>query len=158
MKYTLALLRIGMGWIFFWAFWDKLLGLGFATEAGKSWLAGNSPTTGFLKFATHGPFKPLFESLSGNVFVDWLFMIGLFGIGLALILGIGSRIATYTGSLLLFLMWLSLLPPENNPIVDNHIIYILVLIVLNQSNAGEVFGLGSLWRKTKLVQKNPFLS
>lgn len=157
MKYTLALLRIGIGWIFFWAFLDKLLGLGFATETNKSWLAGNSPTTGFLKFATHGPFKSLFENLAGNVFVDWFFMIGLFCIGLALILGIGLRIAAYAGSLLLLLMWMSLLPPDNNPILDDHIIYILVLIVLNQSNAGNVFGLGSLWRKTKLVQKYPFL-
>jgi thiosulfate dehydrogenase [quinone] large subunit len=112
MKYTLAMLRIGMGWIFFWAFLDKLFGLGFATEASKSWLSGNSPTTGFLKFATHGPFKPFFESLAGNPIVDWLFMLGLFGIGLALILGIGLKIATQTGSLLLFLMWASLLPPE----------------------------------------------
>ena len=155
MKLTLALVRIGMGWIFFWAFWDKLLGLGFATEAGKSWLAGSSPTTGFLKFAVHGPFKPFFESLAGNFFVDWLFMLGLLCIGLALILGIGMKIATYAGSLLLFLMWLSLLPPENNPFVDDHIIYILALIALSQSKAGEVLGFAKSWSKTKLVQDYP---
>ncbi|OGH40401.1 MAG: hypothetical protein A3B41_02735 [Candidatus Levybacteria bacterium RIFCSPLOWO2_01_FULL_37_26] len=146
-----------MGWIFFWAFLDKLLGLGFATETAKSWLSGNSPTTGFLKFATHGPFKPFFESLAGSTIVDWLFMIGLFGIGLSLILGIGMRIAAYSGSLLLFLMWLALLPPENNPILDDHIIYILVLMVLDRSDAGEYFGFGKSWKKTSLVKKYPLL-
>ena len=40
------------------------------------------------------------------------------------------KIATYTGSLLLLMMWLSLLPPSNNPIIDDHIIYILALFVL----------------------------
>ena len=30
-----AALRLAMGWTFFWAFADKLFGLGYATEAGK---------------------------------------------------------------------------------------------------------------------------
>ncbi len=29
-----------MGWTFFWAFADKLFGLGYATEAGKGWIDG----------------------------------------------------------------------------------------------------------------------
>jgi thiosulfate dehydrogenase [quinone] large subunit len=47
----MGLARIGLGWTFLWAFADKLWGLGFSTLPEKSWLAGASPTTGFLKFA-----------------------------------------------------------------------------------------------------------
>ena len=92
-KNTPALLRIGLGWIFLWAFIDKVFGLGFATEAGKHWLTGASPTMGFLKFGTKGPLAGVFQAMAGSPVVDWLFMLGLLLIGLALILGIGMKIA-----------------------------------------------------------------
>lgn len=152
-----ALLRIAMGWIFFWAFIDKVFGLGFATVSNKSWLAGTSPTYGFLKFASQGPFKELFSSLAGNSFVDWLFMLGLLGLGVALLLGIGLRIAAYAGSLLLFFMWLALLFPKNNPFLDEHIIYILVLWILYKTQAGDQWGLGKWWKKQAFVKKYPLL-
>ena len=146
-----------MGWIFLWAFLDKLLGLGFATKAANAWLSGGSPTSGFLKFATSGPLKTTFESLSGVVWIDWLFMIGLLFLGIALVLGIGLRIAALGGSFLLFLMWLALFPVENNPFLDEHIVYILVLWVLSYSNAGDFWGLGKWWGKTPLVKQYPVL-
>ena len=40
-----AALRLAMGWTFFWAFADKLFGLGYATGAGKGWIDGGSPTS-----------------------------------------------------------------------------------------------------------------
>ena len=93
MKSVWGLARIALGWIFLWAFFDKFLGLGYSTLPAKSWLMGTSPTTGFLKGAA-GTFAPFFNGLSGNMIVDWLFMVGLLGIGLALVLGIGMRSAT----------------------------------------------------------------
>ncbi|MBI2146141.1 hypothetical protein HYU22_02265 [Candidatus Woesearchaeota archaeon] len=152
-----ALLRISLGLIFLWAFFDKMFGLGFDTAPDKSWLLGTSPTAGFLKFATHGPFASFFQSLAGNVVVDWLFMLGLLGLGIALLLGIGMRIATYSGTLLLFLMWLAALPPEHNPIIDEHIIYILLLLGIYSAKAGQWLGSGKWWSKTALVRKYPFL-
>lgn len=162
MKYTTkhylrGLLRLAMGWILFWAFLDKLFALGFTTEAGKSWLDGISPTMGFLKFGTHGPLAPMFQSMAGNPFIDWLFMMGLLLIGLALILGIGIKIATWTGSLLMLLLFLANIPPEHNPVLDEHIIYILVLNILRVTNSGYNIGLGKWWSQTKLVQKYKFL-
>jgi len=53
--YIWALLRFSLGWIFLWAFVDKLFGLGFATESGKGWIDGGSPIFGFLNFAARGP-------------------------------------------------------------------------------------------------------
>ena len=55
---ALAVTRILVGFVFLWAFLDKTLGLGFATTPEKAWLAGTSPTTGFLKMGVNpdGPF------------------------------------------------------------------------------------------------------
>jgi len=148
-----ALLRVSLGWIFLWAFMDKLYGLGFATPAENAWLNGASPTAGFLEFGTSGPFAGIFQSMAGSPAIDWLFMLGLLLIGAALILGIGMRIASYSGVLLMILMWLATLPPEHNPFMDDHIIYALILIGLTMSNAGDHYGLGKWWGDTKLVQK-----
>lgn len=151
------MLRIGMGWIFIWAFLDKLFGLGFATAAGKSWLDGVSPTLGFLKFGASGPFESLYHSLAGNAIVDWLYMLGLILIGVALFFGVGIRIAGYAGSVMMLLFWSVALPPEHNPFMDEHIVYILVLLGLAYANAGAPLGLGQWWTGTKLVQRYPVL-
>src|SRR3989344_1551296 len=105
-KIALVLLRLSLGWIFFWAFIDKAFGLGFATKPGKAWLLGNSPTAGFLSNAK-GYFASFFNSLANNSLVDWLFMLGLLLIGIALIFGIAMKLAAWSGSIMLFLMWLA---------------------------------------------------
>ena len=152
-----GLTRISLGFILLWAFFDKLLGLGMNTALEKSWLAGTSPTLGFLKLATKGPLAGFYQNLAGNVVVDWLFMMGLLLIGLALILGVGMKIATYSGSLLMFLMWSASFPPKTNPLIDQHIIYILVLLGLNATKAGEHLGFGKWWSNTGIVKKFPIL-
>jgi thiosulfate dehydrogenase [quinone] large subunit len=54
-------------------------------------------------------------------------------------------------------MWLAVLPPKNNPFIDDHIIYIFVLQLLLQLHSGEVFGLGKWWNETSIVKKFSFL-
>lgn len=156
-EYLWASLRIGLGWIMFWAFLDKLLGLGFATPAERAWIAGGSPTTGFLQFGTSGIFADLFNSLAGNAAVDVLFMAGLLFIGGTLLLGIGNKIAGYAGALFMFMLYLTNVPPANNPIIDDHIIYLIVLIGLANVKAGHTWGLGKWWSNTWLVKKYPIL-
>lgn len=156
-QYIWALLRLALGLIFLWAFFDKLFGLGFATALGESWLSGGSPTLGFLKFGTHGPFVSVYQGLAGSPLVDWLFMIGLLLIGMALIIGIGIKIASYSGALLMLLMWLAALPPEHHPFLDEHIIYLIILIGLVSAKLGQCLGLGKWWAETKLVKKFSFL-
>ncbi|EKD86963.1 MAG: hypothetical protein ACD_37C00089G0001 [uncultured bacterium] len=146
-----------MSFILLWGFFDKLFGLGFATESNKSWLLGISPTTGFLSNAPDGPFAPIFNSLSGNIVVDILFMGGLLLVGAALLLGIGMKIATYSGALMMFLIYLSLFPPENNPLIDEHIVYITILIGLAIRSEKKKFGFGKKWSEIKLVKKYPIL-
>lgn len=157
-EYLLALLRISIGFIFFWAFIDKVFGLGFATASDKSWLQGLSPTAGFLRFGTEGPFSSVFRNLSGNMLIDFLFMSGLLLVGTALILGIAIKIAGYSGSLMMVLIYLSLFPPQNNPVVDEHIIYILLLLLFTTTPAGNTWGLGRWWSSTKIVKRYPILN
>lgn len=153
----LSLARIGLGLIFLWAFFDKLFGLGRATKASQGWLDGGSPTSGFLSKATQGPLADFYHSAAGSPVVDWLFMIGLLMIGLALLLGIGVRIASYAGTLLMLLMWSAVLPPANHPFLDDHIIYGLLLLTLATSNLADSVGFSRWWSQTSLVQKYQFL-
>lgn len=155
--YAVAVARIAVGFVFLWAFFDKLMGLGFATASEKAWINGGSPTAGFLKMGVNpeSPLASFFNGLAGSSLVDWLFMIGLLGIGSALLLGIGLRIAAVTGSLLLVLMWAALLPLENNPIIDDHIVYAVMLWVFALGN--RKWSLFEQWSSEPYVKKNPWL-
>lgn len=84
-------------------------------------------------------------------------MTGLAGIGVALLLGIGMRLAATTGALLMVLMWTAVLPPENNPFMDDHLIYAAVLAGLALVGAGHTLGLGQAWARLPLVRKYGWL-
>lgn len=153
--YIWTALRLSMGWIFLWAFFDKLFGLGFATAADKSWLTGGSPTAGFLAHAVKGPLAPFFNSLSGNVAIDWWLMISFLFLGVSLMLGIFRKLSGYYGALVMFTFWLAVLPPANNPFLDEHIIYILVLLALTMKTTS--LSLTKWWTSQKLVKKYEIL-
>ncbi len=164
---AVAALRISFGITFLWAFVDKLFALGFHTgydPAGNldrfgdaAWINGGSPTEGFLAFGADGPFKSFYNSIAGDAWADWLFMAGLLGIGVALTLGIGMRLASAGGAVLYLLMWSVVLPPENNPVIDDHILGAISLIALAALNAGNTWGLGRRWSATSAVQAQPVL-
>jgi thiosulfate dehydrogenase (quinone) large subunit len=157
-RYLFAGLRLALGWTFLWAFLDKTFGLGHETAEKAAWINGGHPTEGFLKFAAAGPFKGIYNDIAGAAWADWLFMTGLLGIGVALILGVGMRIAATAGGLLLVLMWTAVLPPENNPFMDDHLVYAAVLAVLALVGAGNTLGLGTYWAKLPIVRKAPWLT
>ena len=158
LSFSLGFLRLSMGLIFLWAFFDKVFGWGFATTAEKSWLTGRSPTTGFLQFGVHGPFANFFHSLAGNSLVDWLFMLGLLFVGVCLTFGVCKKAGIWSGIAILFLMYLAIgLPPVNHPFIDDHFIYILVLFVLLFSNSEKYLGFGNKWSNIDLIQKFPIL-
>ncbi len=152
-----AVLRIAFGLTFLWPFVDKLFGLGYATPAGKGWIDGGDPTAGFLGKGASGPFENFYHSLVGDFWVTPLFMLALAGIGLALTLGIGMRIAAVSGALLYLMMWTAVLPPENNPVLDDHILGAITLIALALVAAGNVWGLGRNWSRLPIVQRYPWL-
>jgi thiosulfate dehydrogenase (quinone) large subunit len=167
-RYVAAALRIGLGWIFLWAFVDKLLALGFSTGKDAktgvvdafgpaAWVNGGSPTKGFLSFATTGPLAGFYRSFAGAGWADWLFMLGLLGIGLALMLGVAPRIATVSGVAMLVMMWSAALPPENNPVLDDHLIYALTLVALLLCGSDKTLGLGQRWAHLPLVSRHAAL-
>lgn len=155
--YALALTRLMLGFVFLWAFLDKMFGLGYATAADKAWLAGGSPTTGFLKMGVNpdSPAASFFNGLAGQAWVDWLFMLGLLGIGVALLLGVGLRVAAVSGSVLLVLMWLASLPLENNPVIDDHLVYAAVLWVVAAGR--RELSLVGWWSKLDFVKRRTWL-
>jgi thiosulfate dehydrogenase [quinone] large subunit len=155
-RYMLAGIRMTLGFIFLWAFLDKMFGLGFATDPARSWLNGGNPTYGFLG-SSKGPFSGFFHAIAGTDVANVLFMGGLLAIGTALILGIAMRLAAAGGVLLTVMMWAAVLPPTSNPIMDDHLIYAAVLIVLALLGAGNTAGLGRAWAATSLVQRATWL-
>jgi thiosulfate dehydrogenase [quinone] large subunit len=152
-----ALARLSLGFVLVWAFVDKLFGLGHDTTAKQAWIHGGHPTLGFLKFSAAGPFKGFYQDIAGAAWADWLFMLGLAGIGTALILGIGMRLAAAAGTVLFLMMWSVVLPPDNNVFMDEHLIYVLLVIGLALTSAGDTLGLGRWWGGTRLVRRLPVL-
>ena len=178
-----AFLRVGMGFTFLWAFLDKAFALGFATgrvvdeATGASsidffgdaaWINGGSPTAGVLGFALKGPFVDFYQSITGYqmtdlgptsaAWVDWVYMLSMLGIGLALILGIGVRAAAVGG-----IVWMAIfytataIWPEYNPVLDDHVIATAVLVGLILANAGRYYGLGKMWQGLDFVKDRKYL-
>jgi len=167
---ALALTRFALAFTFLWAFFDKLIGLGYSTcrdkatgaylgpLCEKAWLTDGSPTMGFLG-GVKGPFAWFFNPLAGHPVVNTIFMLGLLGIGIALLFGAGLRIAAWSGSLLLVMMWFAEWGTfTSNPFMDDHLINALVLVVLALTHAGDTWGLGKWWKSTELVKNHPWLA
>ncbi|GAY07334.1 DoxX family membrane protein [Pseudonocardia sp. N23] len=160
---TLAALRIGVGFVFLWAFLDKTFGLGYATGTAKAWVQGGSPTKGFLGSVDVGPLQSMFHTWAGTWWADWLFMLAMLGIGLAVVIGIALRPAAVAGTIVLALMWFAEFPlaqhaadgtasGSTNPFVDYHVVYILALITLAATQAGRFWGLGGWWSGLPFVR------
>src|SRR5215212_9193212 len=142
-----GVLRVSVGWVFLWAFLDKLLALGFASgrnpETGvvdrfgdSAWLNGGSPTDGFLQHGLHtkAPFADFYASLAGSAVIEWIYIL--------------SMAIFYTASAI----W-----PENNPFLDEHIVYAIVLAGIAYVGAGRYLGLGRRWERLGLVKRYPVL-
>ena len=126
-RQALAALRIAFGLTFLWAFFDKLLALGYHTATTRTgnldrfgdaaWINGGSPTEGFLTFGVTPtrPFDELLQQPRRLRLVDWLFMLGLLGIGLALTLGVGIRLAAIAGVALYLFMYAAVMLPGEQP-------------------------------------------
>ncbi|GAA1209820.1 DoxX family protein [Rhodoglobus aureus] len=161
-RHALAVLHLATGFIFLWAFFDKTFGLGFSTPAERAWINGGTPSQGFLNSdGVVGPLKPLFTAIASPT-SDVLFMLGMLGIGVAVMLGIGLRVSAVAGTVIMILMYLAEWPfaanaGSTNPAVDYHIIYALALIVLASLAAGDTWGAGRVWKRLGFVQKMPWL-
>lgn len=187
-RYWAAIARIALGVVFLWAFLDKTFGLGYATPSEGAWVfatGDGSPTFGYLTFGVNpeGQLAGFFNSLGESAgvmgaegptlypgsWVNWAFMLALLGAGIALVLGIFMRIGSIGGALLLMMMYLAAAPwaqytdeagsnLSNNPIVDDHLVYAIVLIMLMLFTAERTWGLGKWWQSLGFVKSNPWLA
>ncbi|MEU4874515.1 hypothetical protein [Streptomyces sp. NPDC021608] len=166
--YAFASARVLMGFVFLWAFLDKTFGFGYATRSGKAWIDGASPTKGFLGSVAAGPMESTFHSWAGAGWADWLFMLGLLGIGLALTAGVALRPTALAGTVMMALMWMAEWPParhlsdgspsmSTNPFADYHLVYAVLMVVLAVVCAGDALGLGRLWARLPVVRDHQWL-
>ncbi len=166
--HSVDVLRIGLGVIFLWAFLDKTFGLGYSTGSGRAWIHGGSPTKGFLGHVEVGPLQSAFRSIAGAGWADWLFMIALLGLGVALLAGVALRISAVAGTVLLVLMWVAEWPlaqhtstgdPSGsaNPFLDYHLMYAAGLIVVATLGIASAWGMDRWWSKLPVVASHPIL-
>lgn len=167
---TAAILRIGIGLIYLWAFVAQGFGIGytnqtvngdtaapapveyhwnFTVDTDQGWITSgftHSPTEAYVDNNTHGPLAFIPQNLPvGLDDFGWMFAIG--GLGIALTFGIASRIAGWGGLLLNIMIWFSMFPPSNNPIFDaEHFTLAFVIFLLMWINASNYWGIGRWWR------------
>ena len=80
------------------------------------------------------------------------------GGSLDLILGIATRLAAAAGIVWMLLFYTaSAISPENNPFLDDHIIYAIVLAGIAVVGGGRYLGLGRKWERLSFAQKYPIL-
>ncbi len=132
-KISWFLLRITMGWMFFYAGITKVINPAWSAE-------------GFLREAKTLPeFYEWLASPSVLPVVNFLNEWGLTLLGVSLMLGIMLRVSTTLGAVLMFLYYLVALdfpyPNTHAFIVDEHIIYIAALLSLSAVKAGRIWGL-----------------
>lgn len=162
---ALAALRVSAGFVFLWAFLDKTFGLHYSTASAKAWVHGGSPTKGFLNSVAVGPFQSTFHSIAGTWWADTLFMLGMLGVGVALVAGVALRAAALAGVVIMAMMWFAEYPlaqhtstgapsGSSNPLTDYHFIYAAVLVVLALGYAGSTWGLGKRWARLPFVQRH----
>ena len=155
-EHLLAILRIAIGLLFLWPFFDKMFGLGFATPHGSGVIDGESPSS-FVVYVTDGLLKDFYNSLAGNAFVDFMMMAALLLIGISLVFGIASKLGTIGAVMFFAVMYTLVLPPTDNPMIDDHIIMILAMLVVYFFGGFEKISFFQKWKDLFLVKRFPIL-
>jgi thiosulfate dehydrogenase (quinone) large subunit len=147
-KTWIFLLRISMGWLFFYAGITKIVNPEWSAAG---YLRGAKTFAGFFTALTSPGVLPVVNFLN-----EW----GLTLIGAALILGVAVRVAGSFGALIMLLYYLPILDfpyaGEHSFIVDDHIIYALALLVLGVIKAGRAWGL-SEWLSSRFPKCRAWL-
>lgn len=172
---TAALLRIGLGLMYLWAFISQGLGVTytnvapteqpppsnsaaaeevqyrweFGYDADKGWISSgfsHSPTEAYIEKNAHGPVGALLKALpTGVTDFGWMFALG--GLGIALTFGLFSRIAGWGGLILNLMIWGAAFPPSSNPLIDGeHMAFALSILLLMWIQASNYWGFGRWWR------------
>lgn len=147
-KFFLAVLRISIGWLMFYAGITKILD--------PNWTAA-----GYLNNAK--TFTGLFQWLALPENIGWVNFVNEWGLtllGVSLIFGIGVRLSSILGAVLMLLYWFPVLDfpyVEHGFLVDEHIIYALVLVYFAAGRIGRIWGLENWCSNLPICAKFPKL-
>lgn len=147
-KLSLVLLRITLGWLMFYAGITKVLDPAWSAAG---YIKGAHTFVGFYQWLLTPGILPI---------VNFLNAWGLTLLGVSLIVGIFVRLSSVLGAILMLLYYLAALkfpyPNEHAYLVDEHIIYILVLCVFFCMRAGRVWGIDS-WLSNRFHRLQKFV-
>ncbi|MBI2278530.1 MAG: DoxX family protein [Candidatus Brennerbacteria bacterium] len=132
-KISLATLRVGMGWMLFYAGITKVFNPSWSAE---EYLRGAKTFSSFFAWLASPAILPYVNAAN-----EW----GLTLIGAFLIVGFGVRFVSILGSVFMLLYYLPVLdgwyPNAHSFVVDEHLIYVAVLFFLAAVRAGRVWGI-----------------
>ena len=149
--YAIVIMRVVMGWILFQGGITKVLDPGFTAA-------------GFLTHLPEGnPFVGFFASMAGNSAIDGLVAWGLTLTGLGLMAGALTRWCAFWGAVMMIFFWMASLtggiaqglPVGHGWVIDDHIVYAVLLFGLGALGAGRILGVDGLLEKFQTVRDHP---
>ena len=148
-KVSLFLLRISLGWLYFYAGITKVINPEWSAAG---YLKGAKTFAGFYQWLAGSDILP-----AVNFINEW----GLLLLCISLILGIAVRLSSMLGVALMLLYYIPILdfpyPNPNSFLVDQHIIFILVLILFVNLRAGRIWGLENWCSNLPICSRFPKL-
>ena len=148
-KTPLFLLRISMGWMFFYSGITKVMNPDW-TAAG--YLNAAKTFTGFYGWLASPGIMPIINFVN-----EW----GQLLLGISLILGIGVRLSSVLGAILMAFYYFPILdfpyPNTHSFIVDEHVIYAFALLTLAALKVGRIWGLENWCSNLPICSKFPKL-
>jgi thiosulfate dehydrogenase [quinone] large subunit len=159
--YALVGLRVVMGWVLLQGGLTKLV----------TYLDGNPENNwtaaGYLANAIPegNPFMGMWGSMAGSPLIDMLVMWGLTLTGLGLILGAFVRWNAFWGAVMMMMFWaaalegglLAGLPLAHGWVVDDHVVYAMLLFGLGAIGAGRILGVDGFLEELDVVKENRWL-
>lgn len=148
-KTALVVLRVVMGWFFLYAGLTKVLN--------PSWSAA-----GALGNAKLWP--SLYAWFASPANIGWVNFVNEWGLtllGVSLILGIGVRFSSLLGAGLMLLYYGATAASVARPtpytyLIDDHLIYVAILLFFAASRAGRVYGLEDWCEKLPICRRIPW--
>ncbi|MFB6265775.1 MAG: DoxX family membrane protein [Candidatus Nanohaloarchaea archaeon] len=145
--YAILALRLVMGWVLFYAGVTKLLQ--------PDWSAA-----GYLTHvASSNPLQPLWTVLAK----DWIWLVdplnawGLTLVGLGLLTGALLRWSAFWGAVMMLFYWASSFPLSHSILIDDHVVYALLLFGLGAFGAGRILGVDGWLEETSFVERRPWM-
>jgi len=145
------LLRLSMAWVFLYASSHQVFVSGFSVAG---FLSGTKTFHDFFAVFTAPAVAPV---------ITFLVAYGHLLIGLSLLAGLFVRVSSVFGIGLMIVYWMAhmnfpYISDTTNFLVDEHVVYALVLGLLIATHAGHVLGLDGWVATQKQLRANPLVA